>query len=119
MTVVYSWAYPTLAVVPNMGAYSDVVVMVRWALEGTENGAVVSREVRPVAVPIDPAQPFVSFHSLTREQVDGWLSDNGAPQLNADGSFAPVTKTEDEILQPYVDAGLDILDVTPPWPKDI
>lgn len=76
MANTYSWDCKTVDTYPTQDSFSDVVYNVHWRLTGTDESGEHSATVigtQTISVETIDAETFVSFESLTHDDVVGWV----------------------------------------------
>jgi hypothetical protein len=68
----YTWVIPELECYPQKDGFSDVVFMIHWKRELTDDVHTVD-VYGTQAVALDPEAPFTPFDQITKAQVEGWL----------------------------------------------
>lgn len=78
MTTTYTWAFPTVEVVPSEDGLTNVIRTVHWRLIATQDGY-SAEAYGSLTLPKPEAQAFKEFSTITKADVEAWV----AEQLNA------------------------------------
>ena len=89
MAITYDWIIEQLAVKPNEGDLSEVVVLVNWRLRATQGSFVADAYGQVSLGPPSPAS-YTPYAELTQEMVVEWVqSELGEESVEAmDASLA-------------------------------
>ena len=72
MANTYTWVVNSMVSYPQAGGFTDVVVTINWACNGTD-GTYTGVLVGAIGVSIDPSAPYTPYEDLTEQQVIDWV----------------------------------------------
>ena len=73
MAITYTWKFPHLTCYPTKDYKTNVVFNVEWRYTGTE-GEYRYVEYGTAPIPTDDLSSFVAYDSLTKADVEGWMT---------------------------------------------
>lgn len=82
MANTYTWVVNHMVSYPEAEGYTNVVITVNWACNGTD-GTYDGALVGSTGVRLDPSAPYTPYDQLTQDQVIGWVKATlGEEQVN-------------------------------------
>ena len=73
MAITYTWKYPQLTCYSTKDSKTNVVFNVEWRYTGTE-GEYRYVEYGTAPIPTDDLSSFIAYDSLTKADVEGWMT---------------------------------------------
>ena len=108
MAITYNWEFPTLTAYPTHAGQSDVVFVVHWRLNGTDDDNHTGLVYGTVSVTYKEGDPFIPFADLTKEIVQGWTEE----AMGTDTVDAHKQNIANQIQEQVTPTQVNL---TPPW----
>ena len=107
MAITYTWKFPQLTCYPTKDSKTNVVFNVDWRYTGTE-GEYRYVEYGTAPIPTDDLSSFIAYDSLTKADVEGWMT----TALHIDAIKSKISAAIDKQKNPTE------ISKDPPWLKE-